>query len=184
MTWREKLLWFFSGFFFAATTGVLFPDWMVWMAVLSFAFMIMLWWKRVRSEHFAPRSKTFKEMQKIKIKREKIAADKHHHINDQIDYIELRWGYTQEQKRTIERFLQQRAYTEMYNRLSASLLPQLITLVDHCNEREQKGCKREVSKRIRELVLIMKKELKRKKLQNRDSFETTLKVYDHLLQKN
>ena len=69
----------------------------------------------------------------------------------------------------------------MYNKLTASLFPQIITLIDNCNARDQKGCKREVSKRIRDLTDIMKKELKKKQSQNTDSFETTLEVYDHLL---
>jgi len=181
MMWSEKMLWFFSGLFFAAIIGVFYPDWMLWVVIASFVAGGVLWWKKINTRHFAPRSKAFKEMQKIQKKRDKIATDKHHHINDQIDYIERHWGYTQEQQRTIDRFLQQRAYTQMYNRLSASLLPQLITLVDHCNGKEQKGCKREVSRRIKELTLIMKEELKRKKTQSQESFETTLEVYDHLL---
>ncbi len=175
------MLWFFSGLFFAAIVGIFYPGWMLWVAIVSFVAGGVLWWKKINTRHFAPRSKAFKEMQKIQEKRDKIATDKHHHINDQIDYIERHWGYTQEQQRTIDCFLQQRAYTQMYNRLSASLFPQLITLVDQCNQKEQKGCKREVSRRIKELTLIMKEELKRKKSQSQESFETTLEVYDHLL---
>jgi ribosomal protein S8 len=140
----------------------------------------MLWQMRKRNI-FIPKSKTFKTIEKIQKKRERIAADKHHHINDQINYIEVQWGYTQEQKRVIERFIEQRAYSEMYNKFTASLLPQLITLIENCNNREQKGCKREVSRRIKEITLIMKKELKKKKSQGKESFETTLEVYDHLL---
>lgn len=180
----EKVFWFFLGFFLAAIAGVFYPSRMAGVALISFVAAAILWWKKIRTNRFTPKSKPFKEMQKIEKKREKIAADKHHHINDQIDYIEMRWGYTQEQKRIMERFLQQRAYTQMYNRLSASLLPQLITLVDHCNEREQKGCRKEVSKRIRELTMIMKDELLRKKSQSQESFETTLAVYDHLLRES
>jgi hypothetical protein len=54
-------------------------------------------------------------------------------------------------------------------------------MIDNCNAREKKGCKREVSKRIRDLAEVMKDELKKKKSQSTDSFETTLEVYDHLL---
>ncbi len=182
MQLSERVLWLSAGLFLAALAGVFYPGWMPWMAAASAVAVAAGWWKSYNRSHFAPRSKTFREMQKIRKKREKIALDKHHHINDQIEYIETQWGYTQEQKRTIDRFLQQRAYTQMYNRLSASLLPQLIILVDRCNHREQKGCKREVSRRIRELTLVMKDELKRKKSQSRESFEVTLEVYDHLLQ--
>jgi uncharacterized protein YutD len=181
MQWNKKVLWFFAGLFFASIVGVLYPGLMPWVAALSFVGAGVLWWKKGDTGAFVPRSKAFKEMQKIQKKCEKIATDRYHHINDQIDYIELQWGYTQEQKRTIDRFLRQRAYTQMYHKLSASLLPQLIALVDHCNQREQKGCKREVSRRIRELTLLMKEELKRKKSQNQESFEVTLEVYDHLL---
>ena len=175
------ILSFLAGIFFAAGVGVFYPGWMIWIALLSFAGGVLLWWRQRRSDAFAPRSKAFKEMQKIQKKREKIATDRHHHINDQIDYIDLHWGYTQEQRRIIERFLKERAYTQMYNRLSASLLPQLIALVDHCNQRGQKGCKREVSRRIRELTLLMKEELRRKKSENLENFDVTLEVYDHLL---
>lgn len=176
-----ELLSFLIGIFAAALLGSFFPAWMPWIAILSLLLAAALWRSRRKSGKFAPKSKAFKEMQKIRKKQERIAEDKHHHINDQIDYIESRWGYTQEQKRVIDRFLRQRAYTQMYNRLSASLLPQLIALVDHCNQREQKGCKREVSRRIRELTLLMKEELRRKKSQSEESFEVTLEVYDHLL---
>jgi len=69
----------------------------------------------------------------------------------------------------------------MYNKLTASLFPQLITLIDNCNARGQKGCKREVSRRIRELTELMKEEMKKKKSESTESFETTLDVYDHLL---
>ncbi len=181
---REKSFWFFSGLFLASVLAIFRSDWMIVAAILSFAAIMLLGWKMITSRQTTPKSKVFREMQKIQKKRDKIATDKHHHINDQIEYIEIHWGYTQEQKRTIDRFLQQRAYTHMYNRLSASLFPQLITLVDQCNQKEQKGCKREVSKRIRELTLLMKEELRRKKSQSQESFETTLEVYDHLLQEN
>ena len=180
---REKMLWFSAGLFFAAAIGVFSTVWMLWLAIASLSAWVFLWWTRPDTYASAPRSKAFKEMQKIRKKRDKIAADKHHHINDQIDYIESQWGYTREQSRIIDRFLQQRAYTQMYNRLSASILPQLITLVDQCNEKGQKGCKREVSRRIRELALLMKEELKRKKSEGIESFEVTLEVYDHLIRK-
>ncbi|MEA3455761.1 MAG: hypothetical protein U9R26_04585 [Campylobacterota bacterium] len=175
------MFWFFSGLFLASVAGILYSDLMPWLVIASFAAGGVIWWKKRSSHHYIPKSEAFKELQKIQKKRDKIATDKHHHINDQIDYIERHWGYTKEQQRTIDRFLQQRAYTQMYNRLSASLFPQLITLVDQCNQKEQKGCKREVSRRIKELTLIMKAELKHKKTESRESFETTLEVYDHLL---
>jgi len=175
------ILSFLAGVFLAASLGVFYPAWMMWIALLSLAAGLFWWWRQRKTDAFVPRSKAFKEMQKIQKKRERIAADRHHHINDQIDYIDSHWGYTQEQRRIIGRFLKERAYTEMYNRLSASLLPQLIALVDHCNQRGQKGCKREVSRRVKELTLLMKEELKRKKSQSLENFDVTLEVYDHLL---
>ena len=178
---RETLLWFFAGILLVSGAGMLYPDVLVWTIAISFASIAVLLWRKSPVAHFAPRSKTFREMEKIRKKREKIAINKHDHINDQIDYIESQWGYTKEQKRIIGRFLQQRAYTQIYNKISASLLPQLIVLVDQCNKRERRGCKREVSSRIRGLVLLMKDELKRKKRQNQENFEVTLEVYDHLL---
>ena len=181
MFWREKSLWFFSGLFTAAVFAIFFPSLIVWLAFSSFVLLSFLAWRKIRVEHFVPKSKAFKKIEKIEKKRDKLEADKHHHINDQISYIETKWGYNQEQKRIIDRLLQERAYTQIYHRLSASLLPQLIMLVDQCNQKEQKGCKREVTKRIRELTLLMKKELQRKKSEQQEGFETTLEVYDHLL---
>lgn len=181
MGYKEKILWFLAGLGCAGISSYFYPSVMLWIAFFSLAGAVLLLWQMRKKEAFAPRSKTFKTIEKIQKKREKIAIDKHHHINDQINYIEVQWGYTQEQKRVIERFIQQRAYSKMYNKFTASLLPQLITLIENCNNREQKGCKREVSRRIRELTLIMKDELKRKKSQGKESFETTLAVYDHLL---
>ncbi len=181
MLWLEKSLWLFIGLFTATILGIFFPSLMVWLALFSFVSLSFLAWRKIRVEHFAPKSKAFREIQKIQKKRDKIAVDKHHHINDQIAYIETKWGYNQEQKRIIDRLLQERAYTQIYHRLSASLLPQLIMLVDQCNQKEQKGCKREVTRRIRELTLLMKKELQRKKSERQEGFETTLEVYDHLL---
>lgn len=176
------MLCMLAGIFPTAVLGTLYPVSMPWAALLSFCIgAYSLWSMRRERASFSPRSKAFKEMQKIRRKQEKIAGDKHSHINDQIDYIASEWGYTREQERTIERFLEQRAYREIYNRFSASLLPQLIALVDHCNQRGRKGCKREVSRRIRELTQLMKEELKRKKSESRESFEVTLEVYDHLI---
>ena len=141
--------------------------------------MYLLW--EFKQKGFQPKSETYKEIEKLKKKRLKSEHKKHQHIHDQITYIEQMWGYTQEQKKTIEKFIEDRAYSEMYNRLTASLLPQMITLIDYCNEREKKGCKREVSKRLKELTTLMKAELKKKKMQKSESYETTLEVYDHAL---
>jgi len=181
MFWSEKSFWFFIGLFIATVFAIFFPSLVIWLALFSSIFLGFLGWRKIRVEHFVPKSKAFKQIQKIQKRRDKIAVDKHHHINDQITYIETKWGYNQEQKRIIDRLLQERAYIHIYHRLNASLLPQLIMLVDQCNQKEQKGCKREVARRIRELTLLMKKELQHKKLEQQDGFETTLEVYDYLL---
>ena len=65
--------------------------------------------------------------------------------------------------------------------MTASLLPQLIKMIDVCLEQNKVGCKRDVSRRINELVAIMKDEIKRKKSQKVEDFETMSQVYDHLI---
>ncbi len=150
------------------------------IAVFSFFGLGYALWHQ-KQKGFKPQSTTYKALEKLKKKREKTDNNKHKHINDQVSYIAEVWGYTKEQEKTIEKFLEERAYSEMYNKLTAALFPQIITLIDACNARNQKGCKRDVSKRLRELTELMKKELYKKKSQKSESFETTLEVYDHLL---
>ena len=153
---------------------------LVWIIVLSCIALIYLLFQ-YKKDGYRPQSKTYKALEKLKKKRQKTEHHKHQHINDQIDYIAEYWGYTKEQERITEKFIEKRAYSELYNKLTASLIPQVITLIDNCNARNQKGCKREVSKRIRELTVLMKEELKKKKSKNDESFETTLEVYDNLI---
>ena len=168
------------GISITALIGIFFPSTLIWIIALSvIGFIYQLW--EARKQGYQPKSKTYKALEKLKKRREKTNQSKHIHINDQIAYIEEYWGYTKEQKKIIEKFVEKRAYSEIYNKLTASLFPQIITLIDNCNAREQKGCKREVSKRIRDLTEIMKEALKKKKSQSTDSFETTLEVYDRLL---
>ena len=150
------------------------------LASLSFVGLGYILWQH-KQKGFNPQSKTYKELEKIKKKREKVNNNKHKHINDQISYIAEVWGYSKEQEKTISKFIEARAYSKMYNKLTASLFPQIITLIDNCNAREKKGCKREVSKRLRILTDLMKEELKKKKSHSHESFETTLEVYDELL---
>ena len=168
------------GIIVTALTGLFFPSALLWITLFSGIALLYFLWK-MRKEGYQPKSKTYKALEKLKKKREKSEQTKHIHINDQIAYIEEYWGYTKEQKRIIEKFVDKRAYSEIYNKLSASLIPQIIGLIDNCNARGQKGCKREVSKRIRDLTDIMKSELKKKKSKSTESFETTLEVYDHLV---
>ncbi len=175
-----QLFFVLLGVMTTALLGFFYPFILPWMSFGAFLVIVYLWWKQ-RGKGFQPQSETYKALEKIKKKRYKEDNKKHKHINDQIAYIDEVWGYTKEQEKIIEKFIAERAYSEMYNSLTASLFPQIITLIDHCNERGQKGCKREVSKRIRELTNLMKEELKKKKSQKSENFETTLEVYYQLI---
>jgi len=168
--------------FVISIIGIYYPAVLPYIALISFWLIVFLLIKQ-KNTTFKPQSKTYKELEKIKKKRIKIENNKHKHINDQIAYIDEVWGYTKAQTNIIEKFLKERAYSKMYNKLTASLFPQLIALIDNCNEREQKGCKREVSRRLRELIILMKEEMKKKKSETIESFETTLEVYDQLLKR-
>ena len=168
------------GVLFTALLGSFYPFILPWLAFAALLVTGYLWWMQ-KEKGFQPQSETYKALEKIKKKRHKEDTKKHKHINDQIAYINEVWGYSKEQEKTIEKFIKERAYSEMYNKLTASLFPQIITLIDNCNARGQKGCKREVSKRLRVLTDLMKTELKKKKSQSSESFETTLEVYDQLL---
>ena len=175
----QKLI-LLSSILFVSLLGILYPLSLLIFSIVSLLGMGYILWQ-MKQKGFNPKSETYKEIEKLKKKRLKSEHKKHKHIDDQITYIEQKWGYTKEQEKTIAKFIEERAYSEMYNRLTASLLPQMITLIDYCNEREKKGCKREVSKRLRELTTLMKEELKKKKMQKSESYETTLEVYDHIL---
>jgi len=166
--------------FLTSLLGYFYPYVLPVMAIISLGLLGYVMWKH-QQKGFQPQSHTYKALEKIKKKRHKIEKNKHKHINDQIAYIDEVWGYTKEQEKIIEQFIEGRVYSEMYNKLTAALFPQIITLIDNCNARGQKGCKREVSRRLRELTLLMKAELKKKKSQSSETFETTLEVYDQLL---
>ena len=174
------LLFILLAVFSTALLGIFYPSILPVLSIVSLlTFVYFLW--RQKQKGFKPESDTYKELGKIKKKRAKSDHNKHKHINDQIAYIAEGWGYTKEQDKIIKKFIEARAYSDMYNKLTASLFPQMITLIDNCNARGQKGCKREVSKRLRELTTLMKEELQKKKSKKSESFETTLEVYDKLL---
>ena len=139
----------------------------------------MIWNEKQKS--FNPQSQAYKEIEKLKKRRIKIENNKHKHIHDQILYISKMWGYTKEQEKIIKKFIEERAYSKIYNKLTASLFPQIIILIDNCNERQQRGCKRKVSKSLKELIELMRVELKNKKYTNNEDFETSLSVYNQLL---
>jgi len=138
---------------------------------------------RDRKKEFRPQGKKYKLLEKIRKKREKIEKDKHKHISDQIKYIEKVWGYTKEQNSIITKFIETKSYMELYNKLTASILPQIITLIDNCNEREQKGCKRDVSQRLKALTTLMKDEMQKSHLEKKEHFDISLEVCDQLLSK-
>ncbi len=175
-----QIFFVLSGVLFTALIGFFYPFILPWLAFTALLMIVYLLWQQ-KGKGFQPQSETYKALEKIKKKRHKAENKKHKHINDQIAYIDEVWGYTKEQNKIIEKFIKERAYSEMYNKLTASLFPQIITLIDNCNARGQKGCKREVSKRLRRLTDLMKEELKKKKSQKSESFEITLEVYDQLL---
>ena len=173
-------IWILVSVLFTALLGMLYPVLLPWVAISALMIALFLAW-REQKRGFSPKGEHYKTLEKIEKKRAKVDKNKHLHIHDQIAYIEQSWGYTKEQSTVIERFIEQRAYSDSYNRLTASLLPQLIALIDHCNDREKKGCKREVGRRLRELIDLMKIELKKQKSRKHESFEVALEVYDRLI---
>lgn len=152
------------------------------LSITSFSLLVYLL-KKQREKGFKPQSDTYKTLEKIKKKRQKTDENKHKHISDQIAYIKEVWGYSKEQEKIIKKFIDTRAYEENYNKISASFLPQIIDLIDRCNEREQKGCKRDVSKRLKELTNFMKETLTKQKSLNTENLEVGLEVYDELMKR-
>jgi hypothetical protein len=163
-----------------AVVGWLIPVTLPWLAIGAGVVLVADAWRR-RTEGFVPRSDHYRTLEKIRKKQRQTAEKKHRHIHDQISYIAESWGYTKEQERIIDRFIEARAYGEIYNRLTASILPQMILLIDNCNDRNQKGCKRDVSRRLRELTDLMRRQIQKNRSQKNEDFETTLEVYDRLL---
>ena len=157
--------------------GLFFPKLLIAVALFAFIKIIQIW---IANKSFRPKSKEFKELEKLKRKQRKKLEKKHRFLNDQIAYIDEIWGYNKSQKDIVQKFLQNRAYGKIYTKLTASLLPQLILLIEECNNKEKKGCKQEVNRRIRELTLLLKTELQKSKVEQLDSFETHLEVYDYL----
>ncbi|MFK5976114.1 MAG: hypothetical protein QM493_06365 [Sulfurovum sp.] len=166
--------------FITSIVGSFYPFIMPLVAIGSLL-IILFFAYRMRKKEFRPKGKKYKLLHKIKKKREKVEKDKHKHISDQINYIEKVWGYTKEQENIIKKFVETKAYLELYNKLTASILPQIITLIDNCNEREQKGCKRDVSQRLKSLSLLMKQEMQKSQHEKKENFDISLEVCDQLL---
>lgn len=176
---RGSVMGVLAGISTAALAGSLFPAALPWLgagALLGLGYGV---WCRVSGRCAQTREE--RTLETLRKKHRKNEEKKHRHIHDQITYIARNWGYTKEQERIIERFLATRAYGEIYNRLTASLLPQIILLIDQCNARGQKGCKRDVSRRLRALTDLMREQTRRHQSRHQESFETTLEVYDRLL---
>lgn len=127
------------------------------------------------------KTKEHKFLEKIHKKRNLELHQKHDAINNQIAHIQEIWDLSKDQQKTFVNFVEKRAYTDLYTKMTNSLLPQLIKMIEICLEQHKRGCKREVQKRINELTKIMKEEITRTKAKKRDDFETTSEVYDQLL---
>jgi ABC-type multidrug transport system fused ATPase/permease subunit len=157
------------------------------VAVLLFIYFVI-----VVSLHFRGRkkqksmlkkrhTKESKAVAKLNTSRAKEAQKKHDFITNQVAYIAEIWQLSQMQERTFAAFIEKKAYSELYTKMTASLLPQLTKMIEECLERDKVGCKRDVSSRLNELVFVMKAEIKRKKKIKKEDFETMRDVYDHLI---
>ncbi len=157
------------------------------VAVLLFIYFVI-----VVSLHFRGRkkkkiilkksqTKESKAIEKLKVSRAKEAQKKHDFITNQVAYIAEIWELSQMQEKTFASFIEKKAYSELYTKMTASLLPQLTKMIEECLERDKVGCKRDVSSRLNELVFVMKAEIKRKKKTKKEDFETMRDVYDHLI---
>ena len=165
--------------FIISLLGIIYPLSLWIILVLSFGFSIYFI-KTIKKKQFKPKSKEFKEIEKLKKKKEQIEIDKHKTISDQLEYINLNWEYNKTQSQIVDRFLILKAYKNRYNSLNASILPQIIKLIDSCNEKKRVGCKRDVSKRVNELIKLLKDEIIFIKKDKKDDFDITLEVFDRL----
>ncbi len=127
------------------------------------------------------KTKEHKALEKINKKREIIKHQKHDNINNQVAYISQMWELSRDQQKTFKNFIEKRAYSDLYTKMTASLLPQLIKMIEICLEQNKTGCKREVQRRLNDLTRIMKAEISKTKAKKRDDFETMSEVYDKLL---
>ena len=172
-------LYIYLAIFITSALGLFNSKFLLITLLISMLLLGYHWWKN--GKDYKPKSREFKELEKLKNKTAKKELAKHRFIEDQIAYIGRIWGYNKTQKNITTKFIEQRAYGKIYTKLTASLLPQLILLIEECNTQNKKGCKAEVNTRLRELIAIMKEELKNSKYQKKESFETTLEVFDYLV---
>ena len=172
-------LYIYIAIFITSALGLFNSKFLVITLLASILLIGYYWWQN--GKDYQPKSKEFKELEKLKKKNTKKELAKHRFIEDQIAYIGKIWGYNKTQESITTKFIEQRAYGKIYTKLTASLLPQLILLIEECNTQNKKGCKSEVNTRLRELIAIMKEELKNSKHQKKESFDTTLEVFDYLV---
>ena len=184
-----RLNYFLFGVFVAA---VILP-FMDGIVSLSLAVLLLIYMIVVVSLHFKrkkdqrknrlkiKKTKEHRFIEKLNKKRQVEQHRKHDNINNQVAHIQELWDLSKDQQRTFVNFIEKRAYTDLYTKMTNSLLPQLIKMIEICIEQHKKGCKREVQRRINELTKIMKAEISRTQAKKKDDFETTSEVYDQLL---
>ncbi len=166
---------FVDGFFISTLALVLF---IYFVVVVSLHFRAK---KSEKKRQPKPHSKEAKALVKLQEKQEKEAHKKHDYITQQVSYITQIWQLSQMQEKTFENFIEKKAYSDLYTKMTASLLPQLTKMIEECLARNMVGCKRDVSSRLNELVFVMKAEIKRKNRAKKEDFETMRDVYDHLI---
>jgi len=184
-----RLNYFLFGVFVAA---IILP-FMDGIVALSLAMLLFIYMIVVVSLHFKKKkelrknklkikkTKDHRFIEKIHKKRTQEQHQKHDTINNQVAHIQEIWDLSKDQQKTFVNFIEKRAYTDLYTKMTNSLLPQLIKMIEICLEQNKRGCKREVQRRINELTKIMKAEISRTKAKKKDDFETTSEVYDQLL---
>jgi len=166
---------FFSSIFFAILSVFLF---IYFIVVVSLHFRQ----KKLKKKTLKVKmTKEQKDLEKLKNSRIKEAQNKHDFITNQVAYIASIWELSKIQEKTFSTFIEKKAYSELYTKMTASLLPQLTKMIEECIERDMVGCKRDVSSRLNELVSVMKEEIKRKRKSKKENFETMRDVYDHLI---
>lgn len=176
-----------AGVFVASIIALLSSNaFMLIVAVVLFAYFIIVYALHVKAKTARPKlsprpTKDQKVLQKIQKARKLEAKKKHDIIHNQLAHIESIWQLTDNQNKTFISFIEKKAYSDLYSKMTASLLPQLIKMCEACLAKNLKGCKRDVNRRINELVAIMKEEIKRKREQKEEDYDTSSKVYDHLI---
>ncbi len=153
---------------------------------IYFIIIVSLYYKQKRAKPELKIKKTKDQisLQKLKNARKKEEQKRHDFIHNQIAYIGEIWDLTKTQKRIFYKFIEKRAYSDLYSKMTAALLPQLTKMIEECIQRDKRGCKREINSRINALVAIMKNEIEQKIKRKDSDFETLKDVYDQLLAEN